>query len=485
MMSAVTAVFMMAAGYMVGKACEYYFAAPAWNARGDLTTIVGSEVDDLPPGLLKLLANTNLTVGQVNTWSQVEAFWQSKRFEWMGYIMSLPEPDLSRWDKWIERGIFMFGGKNNNFHVSSVDYTLDALMLIASLRRTGCKLPIELWHNHDTRLLGDDGAAIEAALKSLGGGAITLHDLHTLPHGDKVKGYAMIPYALQYCRFQQVLLLDADNLAVEDPTELFDSKEFQETGTIFWPDHETYNIKSPMWRIVGKEPYPVMTLDNAQMMVDKKQHWKALALASFFNTNYHFYYLFSLGDCELFTMAWVALDEKFHMAQNGINHVGYVTDDEVYCSDTILQVHPAKPDKAMFAHRTMRKWSTSLGRAADPRWNAIKRGFIPTGEGVNWKPLSHPRTVGNPNVTAMAVGDSRCKCSRYETSEGCFNLNAPVDNSTWAKDTLLKLKDIDQDLHKLLWAMVNEDLTSGEVLKPKWWEAWVSYLRSQAGSKGS
>ncbi len=42
--------------------------------------------------------------------------------------------------------------------------------------------------------------------------------------------------AMLLSQFDHVLLLDADNFAVVDPTYLFDSHEYVTTGALFWPD---------------------------------------------------------------------------------------------------------------------------------------------------------------------------------------------------------------------------------------------------------
>jgi Mannosyltransferase putative len=37
-------------------------------------------------------------------------------------------------------------------------------------------------------------------------------------------------------QFQKVLYLDSDNIPTRNPEYLFHSKEFEETGALFWPD---------------------------------------------------------------------------------------------------------------------------------------------------------------------------------------------------------------------------------------------------------
>ena len=52
------------------------------------------------------------------------------------------------------QGVIWVGGSNHHVSNSTHSYTFDALLCIASLRRTGSTLPVELWHDDDPMLLG-------------------------------------------------------------------------------------------------------------------------------------------------------------------------------------------------------------------------------------------------------------------------------------------------------------------------------------------
>jgi hypothetical protein len=53
-----------------------------------------------------------------------------------------------------------------------------------------------------------------------------------------LRGWELKAYAILHSRFREVLLLDADNVAVTDPEYLFQTPEFRRTGAIFWPDYQ-------------------------------------------------------------------------------------------------------------------------------------------------------------------------------------------------------------------------------------------------------
>ncbi|KAF4040354.1 putative Mannosyltransferase [Phytophthora infestans] len=75
---------------------------------------------------------------------------------------------------------------------------------------------------------------------------------------DLVVGFTSKVYALAHSQLDHMLFLDADNAPVKDPTYLFDTPEFVETGSLFWPDFWTpantiFNLKtqSLIWELVG------------------------------------------------------------------------------------------------------------------------------------------------------------------------------------------------------------------------------------------
>lgn len=55
----------------------------------------------------------------------------------------------------------------------------------------------------------------------------------------KVSRFSLKAFALYNSAFDEILMLDSDNLALFDPTPLFDSIEFKTYGNMFWPDYWT------------------------------------------------------------------------------------------------------------------------------------------------------------------------------------------------------------------------------------------------------
>ena len=97
------------------------------------------------------------------------------------------------------------------------------------LRRLGCRLPIELWHAGPDEMPGAWRAMVEPL------------DVHCrdaaaerLRHPVRIlDGWAMKPFAMLHSAFEEILLLDADNVPVQDPSPLFEAPAYAQAGAVF------------------------------------------------------------------------------------------------------------------------------------------------------------------------------------------------------------------------------------------------------------
>jgi len=71
----------------------------------------------------------------------------------------------------------------------------------------------------------------------------------------------------------QVLFLDADNMAVRDPTPLFDSAPFAETGALLWPDYWDSSAAPDLPAVLGVAPAdaPRSSFESGQMLFRKSR----------------------------------------------------------------------------------------------------------------------------------------------------------------------------------------------------------------------
>jgi hypothetical protein len=180
-----------------------------------------------------------------------------------------------------------------------IKYNTCAWVLIKLLRRLGCDLPIEVWY------LGPrerDRQWIEL-VEPLGVTCIDAYEVAKRHPHRKLQGWPLKPYAILHSRFREVLFLDADNVPVRDPSFLFEAPEYQETGTVFWPDPEKFRTlpESPLWDIFGLAYRESPDQESGQLLVDKSRCLEALQLCNWYNEHADFYYQHVYGDKETFS----------------------------------------------------------------------------------------------------------------------------------------------------------------------------------------
>ena len=127
--------------------------------------------------------------------------------------------------KWEGRGIVIVAGGEL--------YGRLACECVASLREHGCTLPVEVWHLGAAEL---EAEAMRALAAQDGVSVRDLLGVHPALCDEPGYGYAAKPLALAASAFEEVLLLDADNSAVDDPSRLFESDTYVATGSLFWCD---------------------------------------------------------------------------------------------------------------------------------------------------------------------------------------------------------------------------------------------------------
>ena len=118
-------------------------------------------------------------------------------------------------DRFAGRGVVVCAG--------GARLVTNAWVTIAMLRRTlGCTLPIEVWH-----LGPDELGPVEASLfADLDAATVDALEVRRTFPARTLGGWELKSFALANCRFREVLLLDADNVAVRDPAFLFDTDAF-------------------------------------------------------------------------------------------------------------------------------------------------------------------------------------------------------------------------------------------------------------------
>ncbi|KAF1778270.1 Nucleotide-diphospho-sugar transferase [Phytophthora cactorum] len=228
---------------------------------------------------------------------------------------------------------------------------------VRSLRSMGCTLPVELWYKRSEtnpshpllrELTGRYGAYVRE-----------IRD----PRASK---FYTKTYAVFYSAFDQVLLLDADNFAVRDPTYLFDTPQFQNDGAIFWPDFwrpkkTIFNIQptSFVWEVFDLQPVDMFEQESGQVLINRKMHHKALNVLMYYAFNPSIFERLRLawGDKDLFRFAWLKTGSSFHMIETPPGSAGLkLPDQNIFCGVTMVQHDPERG--VVFLHRNQEKLSS-------------------------------------------------------------------------------------------------------------------------------
>ncbi len=235
-------------------------------------------------------------------------------------------------ERFAGRGIIVPGG--------GPKYFPSAWVCINMLRRQGCTLPIEVWHLGEQEM--DD--EMRALLAPLGAVAVDAREVAKKHPVRRLNGWELKAFALLHCPFREVLLLDADNVAVADPTYLFDTPEYRRLGAIFWPDYRRLGPDRAIWRITRIPHRDEPEIESGQIVIDKSRCWKALNVAMHLNEHSDFYYRHVHGDKETFHFGWLKIGQEYAMPPHRI----------LALERTMCQ-HDFQGNR-LFQHRNLAKW---------------------------------------------------------------------------------------------------------------------------------
>ena len=237
------------------------------------------------------------------------------------------------------RGVVIPGGGPRYFPCAWVNLNM--------LRRAGCTLPVELWH------LGPEEMSDEMRemVAPLGAACVDALEVGRLHPARILNGWELKCYAILQSRFREVLFLDADNVPVVDPTYLFDSPEYRQTGAIFWPDYGRLAPDRSIWRLTGVPYRDEPEFESGQIVIDKQRCWKPLSLAMWINEHSDFWYRHIHGDKDTFHFAWRKLGVEYAMPPHPI-HPLYLPGR----SDGVMCQHDFQGGR-IFQHRNFGKWT--------------------------------------------------------------------------------------------------------------------------------
>ncbi|KAG7381635.1 hypothetical protein PHYPSEUDO_005793 [Phytophthora pseudosyringae] len=243
-----------------------------------------------------------------------------------------------------------------------------AYATIRVLRDVGCKLPLEIWFvPREMRNHPADMKTLHELAATGGMPEISFHEVTDFA----ATGFRVKVHAIYNSHFERVLFLDADNVPVRDPSFLFELREFQETGAVFWPDfwHPTNSIfnihsQSLIWELLDIPFANMFEQESGQLLVDRRRHAARLELArhyAFQRSDIFDRMKLVHGDKDLFRLAWLKQLTPFHMIRHPPAVAGKVI-NESFCGMTMVQ-HDTKGN-VLFLHRNSNKL-TGVARRGD------------------------------------------------------------------------------------------------------------------------
>ncbi|GMF28057.1 unnamed protein product [Phytophthora lilii] len=318
---------------------------------------------------------------------------------------------------------------------------------IRLLRSYNCTLPVELWYLESE--MGANPLNHSRLLQALVNeyGPISLRGIS---EGD-VGGFNTKVFALALSELDQVLFLDADNAPVKDPTYLFTTPEFVNTGAIFWPDfwhpvNTIFNVnkESLLWELVDTPYVDMFEQESGQLLIDRRKAAVALEIVHFFALRKpdHFSRLKLLhGDKDLFRLAWLKSNTTFHMIHTPAAAAGMVKGKQ-FCGMTMVQHDPQ--GEVLFLHHNGKKLVGDEETSKTRVWTHLQSFVFPDNlASVNSNAAQryeymttnyHVRIFGGGifHGFPMCYGDNEMKSPYYTTT-------------SWED---LPFKDLEDRLHK-------------------------------------
>ncbi|KAJ3107558.1 hypothetical protein HDU97_003863 [Phlyctochytrium planicorne] len=162
--------------------------------------------------------------------------------------------------------------------------------------------------------------------------------------------------------FEEFMFLDVDVVALKNPEYLFNTIEYNVTGTLFWPDYWKTMYDNPIWTWMNETCVDEWEQESGIMVVNKRKAWKALVLNWFLHRDEKArgWHNFIYGDKEIFRFSWRVTRTPHHFVQHWLTPGGFITPtfkqfpfstfmgQGEFCGNTMMQHDPR--GNLLFAH---------------------------------------------------------------------------------------------------------------------------------------
>jgi alpha 1,2-mannosyltransferase len=257
-----------------------------------------------------------------------------------GFLRAMPRPSRA----FRGRGVVISAG---------AFYLISGYVAVRSLRAAGCGLPIQLWH------LGPDELpeGVRPLFARLDVECVDAHEVRKRQPMRVLGGWQNKVFSIAHSPFEEVFSFDADNVALADPTGLFEEAAYRRHGQIFWPDflfeqQNEWTIRPYAWDFLGLPPMTGAELESGQVVLNKAACWEPLMLVYHMNEHPEFYFeKCTYGDKDTYRLAWEYLRRP-----------PYVVPKRPEMLEDMVRIQHAPDGRALFQHS--RKWLLPLERNA-------------------------------------------------------------------------------------------------------------------------
>lgn len=177
-----------------------------------------------------------------------------------------------------------FPGSTGIVTTVKLEYLSTFLVSLRMLRRTGCKLPVEVFIDDWTQY---NSTICDTVLRSLDARCIVISDLYdTTPVVKKPDHYQYRILSILFSSFQNVLFLDSDAYPVYDPTVLFMVPPYTTHGLVTWPDFYALTVSEHFYHIAAIPSEPVtsrLSTESGQVLLNKDIHRESLLMMLYYN----------------------------------------------------------------------------------------------------------------------------------------------------------------------------------------------------------
>ncbi|SMN21319.1 similar to Saccharomyces cerevisiae YJL186W MNN5 Alpha-1,2-mannosyltransferase [Maudiozyma saulgeensis] len=265
-------------------------------------------------------------------------------------------------------------------------YSVLLITMLETLRHSGTTLPVEVFIPPKDE--GDDEFC-NIFLPKLNAKCVYFKDIlpSNIVDNIEVKSYQIKAMALVLSTFKDIIFLDADNFAMKNLDNVFDSTIYKETGLVIWPDLWR-RFTAPIYYKIADIPYnkdkrvrysfddvsPVSRYEkdptnidstskdskipfhdlegtiadpaseSGQMLINKEKHLHTLLLALYYNIYgpMWYYFMFSQGtagegDKETFISAAHALNLPYYQVRTPLAFDGFHHDVKMFQGLGLLQ----------------------------------------------------------------------------------------------------------------------------------------------------